>query len=184
MRVQILAMGLWLLVSLLAASSYPAAVARGAEAPRVPVQIKRVLLINDSPAVLLVDPEEKSFLLVFIDFFMANAIQMGMEPPELERPLTHDLITIFLQTLGAKVTRIDITELKNNTYYALITLQVNGRSRQIDSRPSDALAIAVRQKTPIFVNGGLMKILKNAPQKELPGETPHPAERRKPRAST
>jgi len=123
----------------------------------VPVQIKRVLLVEDAPAVLLVNKNEDRFLLVFIDFFMANAIRLGMERPTLERPLTHDLIGIFLNRLGAKIKRIDITELKNSTYYALIHLEVNGKTEQIDARPSDALALAVRNRIPVFANPDLLR---------------------------
>lgn len=143
------------------------------EAP-VAMQIKRVLLVSDSPAVLLVDRTERKFVLVFIDFFMANAIRMGMEEPALERPLTHDLIGIFLRRMGAKLKRIDITDLKNNTYYALITLEVNGKSQQFDARPSDAMAIAVRNDTPIFVNPKLLKSIDEELKPTPPGESEIP----------
>ena len=153
----------------------------GAEGPggaaSVPVQIKRVLLVNGSPAVLLVDITEQNYLLVYIDFFMANAIQMGMDEPQLPRPLTHDLIGIFLQQLGAKVTKIAITELRENTYYALITIDVNGRKVDIDARPSDALAIAVRLQAPIFAAPGLLKSLRESgkpPPPESPGRPGRP----------
>ena len=161
----------------------------GAERPEgaasVPMQIKRILVIDESPAVLLVDELQQNYLLVFIDFFMANAIRMGMEQPVLSRPLTHDLIGIFLQQLGAKVTRISITELKDNTYYALITIEVNGRLRDIDARPSDALAIAVRLKSPIFAAPALLKSM-TAPESEaVPDDPDRPArEPAKKRAST
>ena len=125
----------------------------------VPVQIKRLLLINNAPAVLLVDKPEERFLLVFIDFFMANAIRMGMDNSPLERPLTHDLIGILMSRLGAQVTKITITHLKRNTYYALLTLVANGNSQEIDARPSDALAIAVRKNVPIFAAPHLLKPL-------------------------
>ena len=125
----------------------------------VPVQIKRLLLINDAPAVLLVDKPEERFLLVFIDFFMANAIRMGMEQPPLERPLTHDLIGILVSRLGAQVTKITITHLKRNTYYAMLTLEANGDFQEIDARPSDALAIAVRKNVPIFAAPHLLKTM-------------------------
>ncbi len=155
-----------------------------AKAPQpVPVQIKRILLINEAPAVLLVDKPEDQFMLVFIDFFMANAIRMGMEEPRLERPLTHDLIGIFLRQLGARVTKIVITGLKNNTYYALITLEVNGRIQEIDARPSDALAIAVRQKTPIFAAPGLLRAVTKPEGPEGEPALP-PGDRKKPKAST
>lgn len=123
----------------------------------VPMQIKRLLLVNDVPAVLLMDQPEQRYLLVFIDYFMANAIQMGMDQPALERPLTHDLMGILLRRAGVRLTRILITGVKDNTYYALITIQVNGKSEDVDARPSDALALAVRNQTPVFAAPGLLR---------------------------
>lgn len=168
----------WMLAILLLAGIL---VLPGAEGPQgtaaVPVQIKRVLLIGDSPAVLLMDEPGQRYLLVFIDFFMANAIRMGMEGPRHPRPLTHDLIGILLQRLGAKVSKIAITELRENTYYALITLDVNGRKVEIDARPSDALAIAVRLKSPVFASPALLKSLHQpgtAPEGEIPHHAPFP----------
>ena len=149
----------------------PGAEGPGSGAAPVSMQIKRILVINESPAVLLLDEPEQNYLLVFIDFFMANAIRMGMEEPRLPRPLTHDLIGIFLQQLGAKVTRIAITELRANTYYALITIVVNGRAVDIDARPSDALAIAVRLKSPIYANPALLKKMRD-PEAPRPPDSP------------
>jgi bifunctional DNase/RNase len=180
-------MRVWFLVLLFPALVLLHGPSAGAEEGNslVPVQIKRILLVNESPAVLLVDKPEDKFLLVFIDFFMANAIRMGMEQPVIERPLTHDLIGIFLHHLGAKVTKIVITELKNNTYYALITLDVNGRAQEIDARPSDALAIAVRHKTPIFASSELLRLVSDsAGGKEEGKRSEAPHAKRKPKAST
>ncbi|MEE8434033.1 MAG: bifunctional nuclease family protein [bacterium] len=125
----------------------------------VPLRVQRVVLINDVPAVLLLERGGTRYLLIFIDFFMANAIRSGMIGPQLERPLTHDLIGILLSRLGGKVNKITITALKDNTYYALISLQVNGRVEEIDARPSDALAIAVRTRAPIYADKALLKPL-------------------------
>lgn len=125
----------------------------------VPLRVQRILLINDMPAVLLLERGGNRFLLIFIDFFMAHAIRSGIIGPQLERPLTHDLIGILLSRLGGKVNKITITELKDNTYYALISLQVNGRVEEIDARPSDALAIAVRSRAPIYADKSLLKPL-------------------------
>jgi hypothetical protein len=135
----------------------------------VPMQIKRLLLVNDIPAVLLMDQPEQRYLLVFIDYFMANAIQMGMDQPALDRPLTHDLMGILLRRAGVKLTRIAITGMKDNTYYALITIQVNGKTEDVDARPSDALALAVRNQTPVFAAPGL---LRPAPEAAPPGAAP------------
>jgi bifunctional DNase/RNase len=150
------------------------------DGPWVPLKINQVLLINESPAVLLIDEPEERYLLMFVDFFMANSIRMGMQGPQLDRPLTHDLIGILLRRLGARLTRITITELKDNTYYALISMQVNGEAAEFDARPSDALAIAVRNRTPIFSAPSLLKPLEKGegetPRRipELPGQPERP----------
>ena len=128
---------------------------RSAE-PMVPVEVQRILLVNEHPAVVLGNEKEKIFLVVYVDQFMAQSIQLGLLGLTIERPLTHDLIGILLRRLGAEVNKVSITELKDNTYFALISLRVNGSVQEIDARPSDALAIAVRSKTPIFVARSLM----------------------------
>jgi len=133
----------------------PGRAARAAEA-MVPVEVQRVLLVNDQPAVVLANEREHAFLVVYIDAFMAQAIQLGLLGLAIERPLTHDLIGILLNRLGAQLSKVAITELRNDTYYALLSLRVNGSVQEIDARPSDALAIAVRTRTPIFVARGLL----------------------------
>lgn len=137
------------------------------------MHVKQVLLIDNSPVVLLLDESEGRYLPVVIDFFMANAISAGMHGPQLERPLTHDLIGVFLRRLGAKVTKITITELKNNIYYALISMQVNGEVAEFDARPSDALAIAVREGAVIFVSEALLRPFNDKEQGG--GPPPNPA---------
>lgn len=123
----------------------------------ISLHIQQIVLVNGEPAVLLVDEPEQRYLLMFIDFFMAQAIRMGMAGPQLERPLTHDLIGIFLRRLGARVAQVAITELRDNTYYALISVEVNGETTEFDARPSDALAIAVRSRTPMYAAEALLK---------------------------
>lgn len=145
----------------------------------VAVRVQRVVLIGDAPAVLLMDRGGTRFLLIFIDFFMANAIRSGMIGERRKRPLTHDLIGILLDRLGGKVTRITITELKDNTYFALISLQVNGRLEEIDARPSDALAIAVRIQAPIYARKALLKPMPGQGDRGGKGKgNPPPAPRR------
>lgn len=138
----------------------------------VPVRVQRIVLINDMPAVLLMDHGGTRFLLMFIDFFMAKAIRSGMIGAQPKRPLTHDLIGVLLNRLGGKVKKITITELKDNTYFSLISLQVKGRVEEIDARPSDALAIAVRSGAPIYAEASLLKPLPG--KGENPREIPPP----------
>jgi uncharacterized protein len=186
MRTAILALlcvGVWGAVAAAQAPAAPDVQAPPAvtlPAPPAPVamHVKEIVLVEGAPALLLVDEPEQRYLLLFIDFFMANAIRMGIEGPDIQRPLTHDLISILLRRLGARVTRITITELKDNTYYALISVQVNasGELADFDARPSDAIAIAVREHAPIFAAASLLKPLgrPGAPG-QLPRAEPPPA---------
>lgn len=150
------------LACLLAAAGAAPAAENGADL--VPLRVQRVVLVNHSPAVLLLDEARKRYLLMFVDVFMATAIRMGMDGAHFERPMTHDLIGTLLHRAGVRLTRITITELRNNTYYALIGLQINGKETTVDSRPSDALALAVREGVPILGAANLLKPLKDAPE--------------------
>lgn len=123
----------------------------------VPIQIKRLVIVDDAPAVLLMDEAESRYLLVFVDAFMAGAIQAGIQAPVLERPLTHDLMGIFLRRFHAKLDKVTVTKVKDSIYYAFITLTVNGKVEDIDARPSDAFALAVREKAPIFAAPALLR---------------------------
>lgn len=158
----------------LLASAGAASAAGENGADLVPLRVERVVLVNHSPAVLLVDASKERYLLMFVDFFMATAIRMGMDGAHFERPMTHDLIGTLLHRAGARITRITITELRNNTYYALIGLQINGKETTVDSRPSDALALAVREDVPILGAADLLKPLKDAPEHPDAPEAPTP----------
>jgi len=172
MRSRILAVACGGVLALALALQSPAIAAEPVAPPDgaklVPAEVHRVLLVQDSPAVLLLDESRERFLLVFIDFFMANAIRMGMEPPMIDRPLTHDLIGVLLHRLGATVERVAITALRDDTYYAALTLKVNGETEEIDARPSDALAIAVRNDTPVYVNAELLEALPQGDDEAVP----------------
>jgi bifunctional DNase/RNase len=104
-----------------------------------------------SPVVVLEGVAAKEFLPIWIDLPEARAISMELEHVKPPRPLTHDLIRNLLNGLGAKVNRVTITDLLNNTYFATIALAIKGQQSEIDSRPSDAIAVALRMKAPIFV---------------------------------
>ncbi|MDQ2909535.1 MAG: bifunctional nuclease family protein, partial [Actinomycetota bacterium] len=90
------------------------------------------------------------FLPIWIGHPEAAAILMKLQGASTPRPMTHDLVTEMLSQLDAQVVRITVTELKENTFYASITVQQNGSEIEIDSRPSDAIALAVRAEAPIF----------------------------------
>jgi bifunctional DNase/RNase len=107
-------------------------------------------LVGKQPIVLLKTADGNRFLPIWIGHPEAAAILMKLQGAATPRPMTHDLVTDMLSQLDAHVVRICVTELRDNTFYASITLQQNGSEIEIDSRPSDAIALAVRAEAPIF----------------------------------
>src|ERR671927_300371 len=107
-------------------------------------------MVGKQPIVLLKTADGNKFLPIWIGHPEAAAILMKLQGATTPRPMTHDLVTEMLGQLDAQVVRITVTELKENTFYASITVQQNGSEIEIDSRPSDAIALAVRADAPIF----------------------------------
>jgi len=103
------------------------------------------------PIVILKDPSGRHTLPIWIGLLEASAIAMELEKIKIHRPLTHDLLKNILEQLKATVVKIEITDIKNNTYYALIHIEFGGKIVTIDSRPSDSIALALRTNSPIFV---------------------------------
>jgi uncharacterized protein len=107
-------------------------------------------LVGKQPIVLLKTADGNKFLPIWIGHPEAAAILMKLQGATTPRPMTHDLVADMLEQLDAEVTQITVTELRDNTFYASITVRQNGAEIEIDSRPSDAIAIAVRSDAPIF----------------------------------
>jgi bifunctional DNase/RNase len=107
-------------------------------------------MVGKQPIVLLKTRDGNKFLPIWIGHPEAAAILMKLQGANTPRPMTHDLINDMLSEMEVSCTKVSVTELRENTFYASITLQVNGREVEIDSRPSDALALAVRTSAPIF----------------------------------
>src|SRR6059036_4118805 len=107
-------------------------------------------LVGKQPIVLLKTAEGSKFLPIWIGHPEAAAILMKLHGASTPRPMTHDLVTEMLSQLDAQVVRITVTELKENTFYATITVQQDGTEIEIDSRPSDAIALSVRAEAPIY----------------------------------
>jgi len=107
-------------------------------------------MVGKQPIVLLKTQDGNKFLPIWIGHPEAAAILMKLQGANTPRPMTHDLLTEVLEQLDARIVRIAVTELRENTFYALITVAVNGSEIEIDSRPSDAIALAVRSGAPIF----------------------------------
>ena len=108
-------------------------------------------MVGKQPIVLLRTLDGSKFLPIWIGHPEAAAILMKLQGTPTPRPMTHDLVTAMLGELNAKVEKIAVTELRDNTFYASITLRIDGSEVEIDSRPSDALALAVRAEAKIFV---------------------------------
>jgi uncharacterized protein len=107
-------------------------------------------LVGKQPIVLLKTADGNKFLPIWIGHPEAAAILMKLQSQAPPRPMTHDLLSDMLEQLGAQIIRITVTELRENTFYAQITLQQDGGEIEIDSRPSDAIALAIRAEAPIF----------------------------------
>lgn len=122
-------------------------------------------------AILLKEVNGSRRLPIIIGAFEAQAIALEMEGIKPPRPLTHDLLKILIDNLGATVNEIIISELKDNTFFARIILESSGLTNEIDARPSDAIALAVRTYAPIFVNESVMSAAAFIPSDEadLPG---------------
>ena len=107
--------------------------------------------VTKTPIVILKDAENKLNLPIWIGLMEATAMATEIEGIKMARPMTHDLLRNLIVDLGGVVESIEVTDLRDNTYYAVICLQAGGRKVLIDSRPSDAISLALRTKSPIFV---------------------------------
>src|SRR6266700_7266759 len=107
-------------------------------------------LVGKQPIVLLKTADGNKFLPIWIGHPEAAAILMKLQSQAAPRPMTHDLVSDMLEQLGAQIIRITVTELRENTFYAQITVQLDGSEIEVDSRPSDAIALAIRAEAPIF----------------------------------
>ena len=119
----------------------------------VPMSIKGLMLdpVSNSPIVVLKDDQEKFFLPIWVGIFEANAIALQLENITTPRPMTHDLLRNMISELNAQVIRIVINDLRDSTFFAQIRLNTNGKTLELDARPSDAIALALRTEAPIFV---------------------------------
>jgi len=114
------------------------------------IESVRVHMLSNRHVVILKDPEGDRYLLIWIGAWEASVIAMRLQDLAAERPLTHDLFAAALDRLGVRVERVVINELTDETYHARIHLERDGVQVEVDARPSDALALAVRAEVPIF----------------------------------
>ena len=131
----------------------------------VETKIKTLMLdpYSQSPIVVLETVPDKKLLPIWIDVPEARAIAIELEKVATPRPLTHDLIRNIIQGLGATLQRVTITDLRSNTYFAVLFLGIKGQELQIDARPSDAIAVALRMKAPIYASTQVLAKAKSLP---------------------
>ncbi|MCC7236489.1 MAG: bifunctional nuclease family protein [Bryobacterales bacterium] len=118
--------------------------------------------VTNMPIVILKDPQGNSILPIWVGVYEANAIALEIEKVVTPRPMTHDLIKTLLTGLHTGVRKIVVNELKEDTFYAVIWLERDGKLISVDSRPSDALAIALRLDCPIYVDDSVLQNSKMA----------------------
>ncbi|MEM7343018.1 MAG: bifunctional nuclease family protein [Chloroflexota bacterium] len=127
----------------------------------------RVSLMSHHRVVVLKEVDVDRFLPIWIGPFEADAITIQLQGVEVARPLTHDLLRSIIDEMGGKISHVMVNELKNDTFYARIVMDINGESMEIDARPSDAIALAVRTSAPLFVSEEVMELASIVPETNL-----------------
>ncbi len=130
----------------------------------------RVSLMSQHRIVILKDTTTDRYLPIWIGPCEADAITIELQEVPPQRPLTHDLLKAVIQEFGGRIVHILISDLRNDVYYARIVIEVNGRQLEIDSRPSDAIALGVRAKAPIFVSDMVMERAAIRPDEDMQSE--------------
>src|SRR5712692_11427259 len=132
---------------------------KGGDCMEVEMKIRGLMMdpVTNMPIVVLKDIDGNSILPIWVGIYEANAIALEIEKVSTPRPMTHDLIKILLLGLGTGIRKVVVNELKDDTFYAVIWLDKEGELISVDSRPSDALAMALRLDCPIFVDDSVLK---------------------------
>lgn len=138
----------------------------------------RVSLISQQRIVILKELETERYLPIWIGVYEAEAIALALQEVEVSRPLTHDLLKNVFKALDARIVRVEVITLRDDTFFGNIVTEVNGRTLDIDSRPSDALALAVRVHVPILVTRSIMDSAGIIPEENLQEQqaAPEPVE--------
>jgi bifunctional DNase/RNase len=140
----------------------------------------RVHLMAPQRVIVLKQTGTERFLTIWVGPYEAEAITIALQEVEVARPLTHDLIKNIFGSFNARILRIEIVRLQDEIYYGNIVAEVDGREVHIDSRPSDAIAIAVRAHVPILVHPSVMDEASRAPEQDMPETTSAPAKKAPP----
>jgi uncharacterized protein len=132
----------------------------------------RVSLTNQQRIVVLREINAERYLSIYIGPYEAEAITIALQEIEVARPQTHDLLKSILNTLNARLVRVEVVTLREDVYYGNLVVESNGRIMNIDSRPSDALALAVRAHVPVFVAREVMEAAGVTPEQDLGNQEP------------
>lgn len=132
----------------------------------------RVSLMSQQRIVILREQDEERYLPIWIGVYEAESITIALQEVEVSRPLTHDLIRNVFNQLNARVTRVEVISLRDDTFFGNIVAESDGHTFNIDARPSDALAIAVRTHVPIFVAQSVMNAASIVPEDDLQDQDP------------
>jgi bifunctional DNase/RNase len=127
----------------------------------------RVSLISQQRIVILREVDADRYLPIWIGIYEAEAIALALQDVEVARPLTWDLLKNIFSILDARIIRVEVTSLHDDTYYGNIVAEVDGRNIDIDSRPSDAIALAVRAHVPILVSRPILESVGVSPEEDM-----------------
>ena len=128
----------------------------------------RVHLMAPQRVVVLKQVDADRYLTIWVGPYEAEAITVALQEVEMVRPLTHDLLKNIFSAFSARVTRVEIVKLQDDIFYGNIVVEADGREMHIDSRPSDAIAIAVRAHVPILVHRSVMDAAAQSPEQDMP----------------
>lgn len=140
------------------------------EMVEVMIDSVRVSLTNQQRIILLRELGGETFLPIWVGPYEAEAITIALQEIEISRPQTHDLLISVFSHLNARLIRVEVTELRGDVFYGNLVLEVNGGQMMIDTRPSDAIALAVRAHAPIFVSKSILVEAGITPEKEIKPE--------------
>jgi len=139
----------------------------------------RVSLMSQQRIVILREKNAERYLPIWIGIYEAESITIALQEVEVARPLTHDLVKNIFKELNARILRVEVIALRDDTFYGNIVIDLNGQTLNIDSRPSDAVALAVRAHVPILVAASVMETAGIIPEEDLQdNEQPAPLARR------
>lgn len=133
----------------------------------VEIDSVRVSLTNQQRIVILRQKNDDRYLPIWIGAYEAEAITVALQEIEVARPQTHDLLKNMINALSGRLVRVEVLSLREEVYYGNLVVEVNGQMVNVDSRPSDALALAVRMHTPIFVSAEVMEAAGISPEEDI-----------------